>query len=276
MHHVFSAQHPLVLVGFGNMGRALASGWLKAGLPAEALYVADPFATADSFPSVPAANFVKGADALPKGIMARGVILAVKPQIMNTILLAVATITAPTTLIISIAAGVTLNQMQKGIGKPAVYVRSMPNTPAAVGAGITGVTADDISPENQQLALDILSATGSAVWIPSETLMNAVTAVSGSGPAYVFHLVEAMAAAGVKEGLDAKTAMALARQTVIGAGRLMEDDQATEAAELRKRVTSPGGTTAAALDVLMDDSAMTRLLERAIAAASKRGAELAG
>jgi len=277
MQAIFSADNPLILVGCGHMGRAMAQGWLQSGLQATALYVADPAASASMLPEVPAANFVKAPSDLPHSMTARAIILAVKPQIMNKVLPSVTGVVGPETLVVSVAAGVTLAQMEAGIDKPAQYVRAMPNTPAAVGAGITGVTAANMIVENQEIALSLMAATGSSVWIEDESLMDAVTGVSGSGPAYVFHMVEAMAAAGEAEGLDASTAAALARQTIIGAGQLMAHEAAVDAAELRERVTSPGGTTAAALDVLMQEGdGLKSLMRQAVRAATKRGKELAG
>lgn len=271
----FTSSSPLILVGCGNMGKAMAEGWLKAGLKPEALYVVDPVASAGVFPDVPASSYIDGLDALPDGLIASALVLAVKPQIINDVLTGVSAAVDQSTMIISVAAGVTLVQMERGVGTDAQYVRAMPNTPAAIGAGITGLTAVGLPEEGKALAIALMSATGSAVWIESEDQMDAVTAVSGSGPAYVFHLVEAMAAAGVKEGLPKETAMALARQTIIGAGQLLAADPA-DAATLRERVTSPGGTTAAALSVLMQDEALAELMHKAIKAARIRGGELAG
>lgn len=275
MFNHFTSSSPLVLVGCGNMGKAMAEGWLKAGLKPEALYVVDPVASAGVLAGVPSSNYVVGLDALPDGLIASALVLAVKPQIINDVLTGVGPVADKNTMIISVAAGVTLTQMERGVGTDAQYVRAMPNTPAAIGAGITGLTAVGLSEEGRALAIALMSATGSAVWIESEDQMDAVTAVSGSGPAYVFHLVEAMATAGVKEGLPEETAMALARQTIIGAGQLLAADQA-DAATHRERVTSPGGTTAAALSVLIQDAALAELMHKAIKAARIRGGELAG
>jgi len=277
MNNVFSADAPLVLVGCGHMGRALAVGWLNAGLLPEALIVVDPVANPEALPGVPGNNFYKTLDEVSLPCAVRAVILAVKPQVMDDILPQVAPLVGSETLVISVAAGVTLRQMERGLEVEAVLVRAMPNTPAAVGAGITGLTAAKGIKENHKaLACRLLEATGQAVWIGSEDQMNAVTAVSGSGPAYVFHLVESMAAAGVKEGLPEDVAMQLARQTVIGAAQLMEQDRDVPADKLRQKVTSPGGTTAAALGVLMSENGLTALMYKAIKAARIRGEELAG
>jgi len=274
----FTPGNPLVLVGCGHMGRALASGWLKAGLNPDALYVVDPGANAEVLPQVPSDHFTTSIDQLGNGINTGAVILAVKPQTMDGILPQLAALVDQTTLVISIAAGVTLGQMVRGLNGRAVSVRAMPNTPAAVGAGITGLTAvENITDQQKQQACDLLSATGHTVWIESEDQMNMVTALSGSGPAYVFYLVEAMAAAGVRGGLSEDIAMQLARQTVVGSAHLMDVEKGVPAADLRRRVTSPGGTTAAALNVLMQkEGGMASLMQKAIEAADKRGAELAG
>ena len=276
MQQDFTPNAPLILVGCGNMGQAMALGWLKAGLNPDAFFIVDPVAEAGTLQGVPACQYYKTADSLPTGLVAKVVILAVKPQIMNAVLPTVRSCVGRSSLVISIAAGVTIKQMQTGVNAEAIYVRAMPNTPAAVGAGITGVTAAlGISDADKGLARSLMQATGQSVWIEEEQQMDAVTAVSGSGPAYVFHMVESMTAAGVKAGLPAGVAAQLARQTVIGAGQLMAAQAGVEAGELRTQVTSPGGTTAAALDVLMADDGLTDLMTRAIEAARARGEELA-
>ncbi len=276
MVQYFSEKSPLVLVGCGHMGRAMALGWLRAGVPADHLYVVDPQADPASLPGSNASHFVASADALPTGMKARAVVMAVKPQVMNAALPEMASFIGDETVVLSVAAGVTLDQMARGTGGVGTCVRVMPNTPAAIGEGISGVTAGDgISDEDRALALELMDATGEAVWIEHEDQMDAVTAVSGSGPAYVFYMVECLAAAGVREGLPEDTAMALARQTIIGAGHMLDAETDLEAAELRRRVTSPGGTTAAALDVLMRADGLGELMSQAVGAARKRGAELA-
>jgi len=277
MLQYFSETAPLLLVGCGHMGRAMAQGWLRAGVPADHLYVVDPQADPVSLPGSRADHFVASAGMLPRGMKARAIVMAVKPQVMNDALPLMAPFIGDGTVVLSVAAGVTLEQMARGTGGEGTCVRVMPNTPAAIGEGISGVTAaPGISEVDRALALELMDATGEAVWIEHEDQMDAVTAVSGSGPAYVFYMVECLAAAGVRQGLPEATAMALARQTIIGAGHLLDAETDLEAAELRRRVTSPGGTTAAALDVLMRDDGLGQLMERAVAAARKRGQELAG
>lgn len=277
MDKVFSAQNPLVLVGCGHMGHAMAVGWLKAGLSPDAIWVVDPAADPHVLPEVKKSHFLTTLEHLDKSLSVRAIVLAVKPQIMDSVLPQITPIVRPETLVISIAAGVTLTQMRDGVVAEAVYVRAMPNTPAAVGAGITGLTAEEtIDEEDKLLARELMTATGPTVWIANENQMNTVTAVSGSGPAYVFHLVECMAAAGAREGLPEDVAMQLARQTIIGAARLMDVEEDVSAADLRRRVTSPAGTTAAALDVLMHTGGLPDLMLKAVTAARKRGEELAG
>lgn len=273
---VFSVESPLLLVGCGNMGRALVRGWLSSGLKPEALLVLDPAANDQILPEAAGARFVANTADLPAGVNARLMLLAVKPQVMNSVLQDVRPYAGKQTLAVSVAAGVTMDQMRRGLGKAPGLVRAMPNTPAAVGAGVTGLVAEaGVSQDGRALADLVMHAAGRTVWIENEELMDAVTATSGSGPAYVFHMVEALASGAEAAGLPADEAMTLARQTVIGAARLLEAGANLSAAELRRRVTSPGGTTAAALDVLMASDGLVDLMTRAVAAARKRGRELA-
>lgn len=276
MLQYFSESSPLVLVGCGNMGRAMAMGWLRAGLPPEHLYVIDPAATPAQLVGARPENFLASARGLPEGTVARAIVMAVKPQVMDKVIGLFGSFAGPETMVISVAAGITLAQLERGLGADCTYVRVMPNTPAAIGEGISGLAAGpDISEENRCLAQELMHAVGDTVWVAHEGLIDSVTAVSGSGPAYVFHMVECMAAAGVAQGLPEDVAMRLARQTVVGAAKLMDVDADVPPSELRRRVTSPGGTTAAALDVLMQaDGGLGMLMERAIAAARKRGEEL--
>ncbi|MEX0299046.1 MAG: pyrroline-5-carboxylate reductase [Kordiimonas sp.] len=276
MKDTFTPASPIILLGCGNMGRALAQGWLAAGLDVSALYIADPSRPVGVLDGVPEQNYVEGLAEVPDGVVAKAIVLAVKPQIMNAVLPDVARLTNTNTLVISVAAGVTFEQMQRGIAGDAIYIRAMPNTPAAVGEGITGFTSHKpIADKDKTLVQGLLSATGQAVWVAEETLIDAVTSVSGSGPAYVFYMVEAMAAAGERVGLDPDTAMKLARQTIIGAGQLLKAEPELPANELRRRVTSPGGTTAAALDVLMAEGGLSALMREAVQSAYGRAKELA-
>ncbi|TNE67738.1 MAG: pyrroline-5-carboxylate reductase [Alphaproteobacteria bacterium] len=278
MIEAINANSPLILVGCGHMGHAMAVGWLSAGLAPEALYVVDPHANPGVLPALPAGHFVEAVGLLPRGLKPRALVIAVKPQIIDSVLPLLTPFATEDTLVISIAAGITLSHMKEGIGADALYVRTMPNTPAAVGAGITGMVAGaGLSEDDRHLVQRLLDATGQSVWIADEDQMNTVTAVSGSGPAYVFHLIECMAAAGVEEGLPEDVAMRLARQTIVGAARLLDVEADVPVGKLRDRVTSPGGTTAAALKVLMHDGdGLAALMFRAVAAARLRGEELGG
>lgn len=261
----------VLLIGAGKMGMAMAAGWMRGGLPGPALTLVDP----QPHDSVSAFASKHGAvlrtdlpDETP-----RVVVLAVKPQIMDGVLGVARPLVGTETLVVSIAAGISSDKIVAGLGTDRV-VRTMPNTPAQIGKGISGAFAGDaVTSEDRQLTEALLAAAGGVVWVENETLIDAVTAVSGSGPAYVFHLVEAMAAAGEGEGLSPEQAMVLARQTVIGAAALLEADDST-AAQLRKNVTSPNGTTQAALDVLMAPDGLGALMKRAISAARKRSEEL--
>jgi pyrroline-5-carboxylate reductase len=265
----------LVLVGAGKMGGAMLRGWLALGLPASAIAVVDPYA-GDELKQLcaeqgiklnPASGSIAGPDIL---------VLAIKPQSLADAASAIAPLVGAGTLVLSIMAGKTIADIAARLPARAI-VRSMPNTPAAVGRGITGAVANAaVTPAQRACAHALLSAIGGVEWVDDEGLIDAVTAVSGSGPAYVFYLVECMAAAGTAAGLPADIALRLARATVEGSGELLHRDADTPAAQLRKNVTSPGGTTAAALDVLMAPDGLEPLMTRAIAAAKRRGRELSG
>lgn len=275
MLSTFTPASPLLLVGYGNMGRAMVDGWLRAGLDAAALHVIDPvFATAPAGELV--AHTYAAASEVPE-ITPRALMVAVKPQAMEHVLPGLARFVGDETLALSIAAGVKISTFAEALGDDCAIVRTMPNTPAAIGEGVSGLCASaGVTDEDKALAEALMAAAGQTVWVADEALMNSVTAVSGSGPAYVFHFVEALAVAAEREGFDPETAMALARQTVIGAAALMKEQGDVPAATLRERVTSPGGTTAAALGVLMPEAGLTGLLARAVEAARKRGEELGG
>ncbi|MEP3346516.1 MAG: pyrroline-5-carboxylate reductase [Litoreibacter sp.] len=258
----------LVLLGCGKMGSALLEGWLKGGVDAGAVYVLDPN------PS----DWVKGQgvhvnEDLPENPAI--VLLAVKPQMMGDALPRMVALGNGETLFLSIAAGTSIQHFEDALGANTPIVRSMPNTPAAVGKGITAIIGNGrTTTAHLDLADGLLQAVGQVVRLISEAQIDAVTGVSGSGPAYVFHLIETLAAAGVAQGLPDDMAMQLAKATVAGAGALAEDAQESPA-QLRINVTSPGGTTAAALNVLMDEAAgFPDLLGRAVKAATERGREL--
>ena len=257
----------LVLLGCGKMGSAMLAGWLAQGLPAASVHVIEPA------PS----DWLRGTGVALNGPLPADpavALLAVKPQMMGAALPALRGLGAGT-LILTVAAGTTIAAYEAALGEGRAVVRAMPNTPAAIGRGITAICGNARAGEAElALAEALLSAVGQVVRLEGEHQMDAVTAVSGSGPAYVFHLIETLAAAGAAEGLPAGLAMRLAKATVAGAGALAEAS-AEDPAQLRVNVTSPGGTTAAALAVLMDETAgFPALLTRAVHAAAERGREL--
>ena len=266
---------PLVLVGAGKMGGALLSGWLGKGLDPKSVFVRDPQPAAEVAQLIAergiALNFSLVDIAAKRPAV---VLLAVKPQLMDAVLPELKPLVSPDTLFLSIAAGTSLHRLKELLGDDMRAVRAMPNTPSAVGRGMTACYANAlVSTEQRDVADTLLSAVGDVGWVESEPLIDAVTAISGSGPAYVFYLAECLAAAGEALGLTPALAMQLARATVAGAGEMlhqMPDDVST----LRKNVTSPGGTTAAALDVLMGEGGLSPLMRRAAAAARDRAREL--
>jgi pyrroline-5-carboxylate reductase len=263
----------LVLVGAGKMGSALLEGWLRLGL--------DPSNVAVIEPEVPphiAALAQRGLQLNPNPSALKSVaaiVLAVKPQVAPQATPQLAPLIAPATVVVSIMAGRTLKFLAGALAKPCAIVRAMPNTPAAIGRGITVAVPLRANDAQRALADRLLSATGAVEWTDDETLMDAVTAVSGSGPAYVFLLAEALTQAGIAAGLPPELAAKLARETVAGSGELLHRS-ALDAAMLRENVTSPGGTTAAALTVLMGRDGLAELMARAVAAATARSRELAG
>lgn len=262
------ARRGLVLLGCGKMGSALLQGWLAAGVAPGSVTVLDP-APSDWL----TAQGVRLNAALPDSPAV--LLLAVKPQMMGEALPQVTTIGGGATLVVSIAAGTTIARLEAAFGAATPIIRVMPNTPAAVGRGISALTGNAAAtPAHLALAESLMAVVGQVVRLDSERQIDAVTAVSGSGPAYVFHLVEALAAAGVAEGLAPALAMQLARATVAGAGALL-DAAPENAATLRRNVTSPAGTTEAALFVLMDpDTGLPPLMARAVARARLRSEEL--
>ncbi len=263
----------LFLVGAGKMGGALLEGWVEQGVDPALVSVLDPALASGSGALIQERQITLNPD-LKAQADAGVIVLAVKPQVMEQVLRSILPLVNKDVLVISIAAGVALASLARHLGEKTAIVRAMPNTPAAVGCGMSVMVANaHVTPAQKELAGMLLSAVGEVEWIDDELQMDAVTAVSGSGPAYVFHLVECMAAAGKRLGLEPELAMRIARQTVIGSGELMRRSPAG-AAQLRKDVTSPGGTTQAALEVLMHDAAMEKLMRRAIEAAAKRSVEL--
>lgn len=267
-----SAERPLLLVGCGNMGLALLKGWLAAGTTPEHIHVIEP-----GDPSrVLAAGVLPGQlwTAAPAGLTPRVVLMAVKPQLMADALPPLAPLIGADTLLLSIAAGTTLARLAALSGGHRRVVRAMPNTPAAIGQGATVMVADaGVTPADRALADRLMAAAGNSYWIDDEALMDVVTALSGSGPAYVFHLIETLGAAGAALGLPADLAANLARDTVAGAGALARQS-GEDPAQLRVQVTSPGGTTAAGLGVLMAGNGLAPLIRATLEAATQRGREL--
>ena len=261
----------IVLAGAGKMGGALLTGWLAQGLDGCNVAVLEPAPSDDI-----AALTQRGVrfNAAPQDLgTVDALVIAVKPQMFREAAAQLKAYVSPSTLVVSIMAGITVSALQDACG--GAVVRAMPNTPAAIGRGITvGVAAAEVSAGQRSTADALLRATGAVEWVDDEQLIDAVTAVSGSGPAYVFLLAEELARAGVEAGLPEQLAMKLARATVAGSGELLHRSE-LDAATLRKNVTSPNGTTAAALDVLMADDGLRPLMIRAVAAAKKRSEELA-
>ena len=262
----------LGLLGCGKMGSAMLQGWLAQGVPASSVWVIDPYPS-DWLQGLTTQGLHLN-DGLPDSPAI--LLVAVKPQMMREALPNVARYGDGGTLFISVAAGTPIALFEDMLGPETPIIRAMPNTPAAIARGITAIVGNAQAGEDAlDLAEDLLSAVGQTVRLDGEDQMDAVTAVSGSGPAYVFHLIETLAAAGVAQGLPADLAMKLAKATVGGAGQLAEDAD-DDPAQLRVNVTSPGGTTAAALEVLMNpDTGFPDLLTRAVKAAADRGRELA-
>ena len=262
----------IVLVGAGKMGGALLDGWLALGLDPKNIVVLEPQPAREI-----ASLAARGVRLNPKAasVDAAAIVVAVKPQIAPEALPPLAPSVAASTVVVSIMAGRRLAFLEQALGARAALVRAMPNTPAAIGRGITVAVANArVSGRQRELVHALLSAVGAVEWIADEALMDAVTAVSGSGPAYVFLLAEALAQAGTAAGLPADLAAKLARETVAGAGELLHRSP-LDAATLRQNVTSPGGTTAAALEVLGGPDGLARLLQQAVAAATRRSRELA-
>jgi pyrroline-5-carboxylate reductase len=271
---------PLWLIGGGKMGGALAQGWIDAGLPAAALTVVEPNPRTREDWAARGATTLAGVDEIagPDGpdAVPQALVLAVKPQQMADVLATLHGRVPPATAVISIAAGIPIASFAAALGEHRPIVRVMPNTPSAVGRGISALVANAAADDAvRALATRLMTAVGETVWLDDERQMHAVTALSGGGPAYVFWLIETMAAAGVAQGLDAEVAARLALSTVAGSGELARrSDEPPD--QLRRNVTSPGGTTAEALAVLMADDGLALLMERALAAAAARSRVLAG
>lgn len=265
----------IALLGCGKMGLALMDGWLAAGLPGRRIVAIEP-KPSDALRARAEQEGVRilapdAAEALAVDML----VLAVKPQVMADALPAVAPLAGPATPALSIAAGLPIAYFKQALSEDTPVIRAMPNTPAAVGRGVSALIAsDDVTAAARGVGEALLSVVGETLWLQDEAQMDAVTGVSGSGPAYVFHMIEALAAAAVAEGLPEEIAMQLARATVVGAGALA--GASPESAEqLRINVTSPGGTTAAGLAQLMDaENGLAPLMRRTVAAAAARSREL--
>jgi pyrroline-5-carboxylate reductase len=264
---------PLLLVGAGKMGGALLGGWLRQGLDPASIAVQDPAPR----PEATALMTSHGIRASRKAELATApavIVLAVKPQLAHAVLPELVPLLGEATVVLSIAAGRSLASLAAHVPPGTAIVRAMPNTPAAVGHAITIACANGAVTRDQALHCHmLLEAVGEVIWIDDEALLDPVTAVSGSGPAYVFLLAECLAEAGVAAGLEPELAARLARATIAGAGELLRRSDHS-AAELREHVTSPKGTTAAALEILMGEGGLKELLKRAVAEAAKRSREL--
>ena len=267
---------PLLLAGCGKMGGALLEGWLELGIDAASVTIIEPDTTAaDALADRHGVTVAATPADIDSNLTPGAVVFAVKPQVMDQVAPAYARFAGHGCVFLSIAAGKTISYFEDRLGESAAIVRSMPNTPAAVGRGITVACPNRrITAQQQRLCHDLLEAVGEVAWIDDEGLMDAVTAVSGSGPAYVFLLAECLAQAGAEAGLPEDMARQLASATVAGAGELMRLSPETPET-LRHKVTSPGGATAEALKVLMADGGLQPLLSAAVAAAARRSRELA-
>jgi pyrroline-5-carboxylate reductase len=263
---------PIVLIGGGKMGGALLDGWLRLGLSPRSVAVIDP-APSEQLLRLQAEGLRLNPEthSLHPATM---VVVAVKPQVADAVVPTLKPLAGPDTLVISVMAGRTIGFLEAATPESPV-IRSMPNTPAAVGRGITVAVANKrVSQGQRQAATGLLEAVGAVEWVEDESLLDAVTAVSGSGPAYVFLLAESLARAGAAAGLPGPLAARLARATVSGAGELLWQSE-LDPAQLRANVTSPAGTTAAALSVLMAEDGLDPLLRKAVEAAAQRSRELA-
>ena len=270
------ATGPILLVGCGKMGGALLAGWIDRGVAPGQITVIEPGREPrDAVGTRFGITAVADAGDLDESLAPGVILFAVKPQTMDSVVPRFRPFAGPDAVFLSIAAGKTIGYFARHLGADAAIVRAMPNTPAAVARGITVLCANPaVTADQRDGCQALLAAVGETIWIDDEALMDAVTAVSGGGPAYVFLLIECLAEAGVDAGLADDLAMRLARATVCGAGTLAAASPET-AATLRRNVTSPGGTTQEALEVLMGEGGLKPLLSRAVAAATTRSRELA-
>jgi pyrroline-5-carboxylate reductase len=266
---------PLLLVGCGKMGSALLQGWLARGLPAAEVAVVEPDAAARARVAASGVAAAPSVEALALDRPLRAIVFAIKPQTMGAALPAYAALASRGALVLSIAAGTAIARFEAAFGADTPVVRAMPNTPAAIGAGVTALFANPaVSATQRQLAEALMAAVGATHWLADEVQMHIVTAMSGGGPAYVFLLIETMAKAAIGHGLPAELAWPMARATVTGSGALAAAS-AEPAEVLRQNVTSPGGTTQAALAVLMAPDGIQPLFDRALGAGAARSRALA-
>ncbi len=269
-------QGKLVLLGAGKMGGAMLQGWLERGVQPSQVVILDPSPPPETQALITRHGLKHN---LPVGTLTgvEVILVAVKPQVMEDVLPSVASLAPQKPLVLSVAAGKTIASFERHFGKGAAVIRSIPNTPAAVGRGITAMVANaHVSKAQRALAAALLSAIGEVVEVDDEALIDVATAVSGSGPAYIFYMTDCLAKAGIAQGLPPDVAMKLARATVAGAGELMRVT-GISAEQLRINVTSPKGTTYAALQVLMaPENGLEPLMTKAVEAATVRSRELAG
>lgn len=265
----------LILAGCGNMGHAMLSSWVGAGrIPAAAVAVVEPNESLRERATALGVTAYASASEIAPIAKPKVVIFAVKPQVMRDVVPDYSRFKNEGAAFVSIAAGTPISTFEELLGADAPIVRCMPNTPAAIGKGMLVLFANNnITPEQNEFVQDLLSANGAIATIDSEDLMDAVTAVSGSGPAYVFHFIECLTEAGQAAGLPEDVAKLLAMQTVYGAGALAATSD-EEPGKLRENVTSPNGTTAAGLAVLMGDNRLKALVAETVEAAKQRGIEL--
>ena len=263
----------ILLVGSGNMGFAMLQGWLKESNDLQ-FHVVEPSDALRERSAKAGATVWALADDLPDDFDPLLIFLAVKPQVMDKVAPPYARFANSATTFVSVAAGITINSLATHLPGATPIIRSMPNTPAAIGLGMMVSFANQhVTADIKTVVTSLLQSSGATAWIDREDLMDAVTAISGSGPAYVFHFIECLTEAAVKLGLPQDLALLMAKQTIMGAGQLAATSE-TNPGTLREQVTSPAGTTAAALSVFMQDGALSKLVENATLAARDRGAEL--
>ncbi|WP_169543054.1 pyrroline-5-carboxylate reductase [Sneathiella aquimaris] len=264
----------ILLVGCGNMGRAMLDGWIEKNIKPNSILVVDPSTSNLELASRSGCRIFTSPLLIEEDYQPDVIVLAVKPQVMTEVIPTYKKYADKGALIISIAAGTRIDVFENYFGKDTAIIRTMPNTPAAVRKGmLVSVPNPSVTQEHRRLCDSLMSAIGTTAWVDDENMMDAVTGLSGSGPAYVFHMIEAMTKAGVAAGLPEDLATTLAKVTVAGAGELAQRSN-LDVAQLRKNVTSPNGTTAAGLDVLMANNSLIELMTKTVEAAKKRSIEL--